>query len=230
MQRCKCMRASTDPLYNSFCSLLLTQLWRMALVLTLVDTHIKYAIYVHYSSISPPNHLDLTDTPKYQLSLLLRILLLSFVEHFVFFGIIVFLTTWMLAVRLHLCRPQLRGPASTPYTRTFVTRKLVQALLFPNFGRCIVIFVMVWDPAFVVANLISLLVLLSQWQALRAVVAAAIALNERYNQQRKEDSVKRGNVEFYAAALPFVVGLSCKCLLRLVAFHVDASCTNLYLV
>lgn len=228
MQRCKCMRASTDPLYHSFCSLLLTQLWRMALVLTLVDTHIKYAIYVHYSSISPPNHLDLTDTPKYQVSLLLRILLLSFVEHFVFVGIIVFLTTWMLAARLHLCHPQLRGPASTPYTRTFVTRKLVQALLFPNFGRCIVIFVMVWDPAFVVANLISLLVLLSQWQALRAVVAAAIALNERYNQQRrKDDSV---NVEFYAAALPFVVGLSCKCLLRLVAFHVDEACTNLYLV
>lgn len=37
-------------------------------------------------------------------------------------------------------------------------------------------------------------------------------------------------MEMNAAALPFVVGLICKIMLRLAAFRVDASCTNLYLV
>jgi hypothetical protein len=88
---------------------------------------------------------------------------------------------------------------------------------------------MVWDPAVVVANLISLLVLSCQWQALRTVVSAAVALGD---ERGRKDGKRRGgrSVEIEAAALPFVVGLLCKIILRVAAFRVDASCTNLYLV
>jgi len=109
-----------------------------------------------------------------------------------------------------------------------MARKLVQGLLYPTFGRLIVVFVMIWDPAIVVANLISLLVLSSQWQALRTVVSAVVALGDEEGRQKGE----KGNrmVEMDAAALPFVVGMVCKVMLRLAAFRLDASCTNLYLV
>jgi hypothetical protein len=114
-----------------------------------------------------------------------------------------------------------------PFFSSFIIRKLAQGLLYPTFGRLIVVFVMVWDPAIVVANLISLLVLSSQWQALRTVVSAAMTLGKR----RWEEDNRRGwSMEMNAAALPFVVGLICKIMLRLAAFRVDASCTNLYLV
>lgn len=87
---------------------------------------------------------------------------------------------------------------------------------------------MIWSPAILVGNLISLLVLSSQWQALRTVVSAAVAFGGE--QGRKEAKRWGRSVEMDAALFPFLVGLVCKVLLRLAAFRVDASCTNLYLV
>jgi len=236
------------------------KLFRMAIVTVLIDTHIKYAVYVHYSSLAatstqPPSHVDPTNTPTYQVALLLRILLLSFLEHVVFIGVVTCMVEWKIGA-LRLSWSPIHAPSlpssplfsvTTPSpaaaaskvslskaSRSFssffssvVTRKLVQGLLYPTFGRLIVVFVMVWDPAIVVANLISLLVLSSQWQALRTVVSAAMAQRER---RKEKESIKGWRVEMDAAALPFVVGLICKIMLRLAAFRVDGSCTNLYLV
>lgn len=232
----------------------------MAVVIILIDTHIKYAVYVHYSSLAatttqPTSHVDPTDTPTYQVALLLRILLLSFLEHVVFIGVVACMVVWKLGARRlswsPISAPSLSSsplfsvtesssaaaaseiPLSkasrslVPFFSSFIIRKLAQGLLYPTFGRLIVVFVMVWDPAIVVANLISLLVLSSQWQALRTVVSAAMTLGKR----RWEEDNRRGwSMEMNAAALPFVVGLICKIMLRLAAFRVDASCTNLYLV
>lgn len=235
----------------------------MAVVLVLIDTHIKYAVYVHYSSLTapqPPDHIDPTDTPTYQVALLLRILLLSLLEHVVFIGVVAGLAMWRLGARrpCDISRPPNIGVSSIPSSSSssssstsfkaapsssstsskapksffsspsFVARKLVQGLLYPTFGRLIVVFVMIWDPAIVVANFISLLVLSSQWQALRTVVSAAVALDGTGGSENRKTGGRI--VEVDAAVMPFVVGLACKCLLRLAAFRVDASCTNLYLV
>jgi hypothetical protein len=59
----------------------LLQFLRVMLALTVLDTHIKYAVYVYSSGAGATP--DPNDNPEYQLHLIMRIYLLSVVEHLV---------------------------------------------------------------------------------------------------------------------------------------------------
>lgn len=199
----------------------------MATVLVILDIHVKYATYVNTtvsSSASPTAH---TDTANYQLTLLLRILLLSVLEHLVFVGAVAGLAARWLA-RKRRRADQATSIPPPPLTPTTTAQKLVQALLYPSFGRLLVVFVMVWESSVAVANLISLLVLSAQWQAVHTVVAAALALNALESGEEKEEGAGGGKMG--AVALPFVIGIALKGVVRLAAHRLDPACTNLYLL
>ena len=237
----------------------------MAAVLVILDTHVKYAIYVNSSSSSSSTSLstthiyhegDPTDTTKYQLQLLLRIFLLSVLEHLVFIGVVMGLALWRLAVARRRRRSERQGregkegpqpqqtiqqtrPPSSPLPPpvsaaplSLVGRKLMQGLTYPEFGRLVVVFVMIWDNSISVSNLIGLLVLSSQWQALRAVMGvAAVAAGEREDEGKEKEKEEEGwRIEAELAAFPFLFALACKCLLRLAVYHLDAAAVNLWLV
>lgn len=215
----------------------------MAAVLVILDTHIKYAIYVVHSSNAQTSEGDPTDTTRYQLQLLSRIFLLSVLEHVVFIGVVMGLALWRLAVarrrseRHGLQQQQTRQqakppspvptpPASSSWTLSLVGRKLMQGLLYSEFGRLLVVFVFIWDNSISVSNLIGLLVLSSQWQALRAVMGVASVAAGEEGEEKKEGWM----IEAEMVAFPFLVALACTGLLRLAVYHLDAAAVNLWLV
>lgn len=147
--------------------------------------------------------LDQDDTPAVQLRLLLRLFLLTLLEHAAFAGLVVGGALWLFRRRDRRSaedgalssNSSIRSrnndhsggsttqsspsqtsdntDPSTSYPRAALARALLQALLYPAFGRLLVPFIMVWDPAVAVAGVVGALVLSSQWQALHAVATSA---------------------------------------------------------
>ena len=154
--------------------------------------------------------LDQDDTPAVQLRLLLRLFLLTLLEHAAFAGLVVGGTLWLfrrrdrrsaedgavssnssirssendhsggsttLSSSSHSTATTAAQPSdtdpNTSYPPAALARALLQALLYPAFGRLLVPFIMVWDPAVAVAGVVGALVLSSQWQALHAVATSA---------------------------------------------------------
>lgn len=205
---------------------------------------------------------DPTDTTRYQLQLLSRIFFLSVLEHVVFIAVLMGLSLWRLAVARRRIRriserqeregkemvqqqqvkqqakppkasPLPTPPASSSWSLSLVGHKVMQGLLYSEFGRLLVVFVHIWDNQISVSNLIGLLVLTSQWQALRAVmgvasVAAGEEDKEEGNGEKEEEEGWR--IEAEMVAFPFLVALACKGLLRLAVHHLDAAAVNLWLV
>lgn len=184
------------------------QLLRVSCALILLDTHIKYAIYVHDMVpctawlSSPPSSasnasqeilssaLDPTDNPWDQIQVILWILLLSSLE-FVAFTLTVVLASIVLGKAAYTkttpASPAVSQPEVEPARKTsgglskfletwqqegmgFTIDKLLKAVLYPNFGRLLVVFVMIWDQQIIVAYIISVLVLTSQYKAIQAVM------------------------------------------------------------
>lgn len=148
--------------------------------------------------------IDPDDTPAVQLRLLLRLFLLTLLEHAAFAGLVVGGALWLFRRRdgkgaedgamvssrnnsnntndggsSTLSPPATATAAAQPadpdasYTPAALARAILQALLYPAFGRLLVPFIMVWDPAVAVAGVVGALVLSSQWQALHAVATSA---------------------------------------------------------
>jgi hypothetical protein len=169
---------------------------------------------------------DPTDTPAFQLRLILRLLALTLLEHAAFAALVVGGAVWMLSRRRRTdaaaaavadggsksreglpSSPPLPSPPLPPYSPSHLAQKLLQALLYPAFGRLLVPFIMVWDPAVAVAGVIGALVLSSQWQALHAVVTSApFALSAETAAVPSCEAV---------VALPFLLGLVGRAGLRL---------------
>jgi hypothetical protein len=178
----------------------------MALAFVVLDTHIKYSVYVY----SPPSATDPADTAREQLHLLLHILLLSAAEH------IVFASAFVAAVYAPGGWPRHKGGGA----RGVPIRRLLQCVLYPNFGRLLVLFVMIWDQQVIVANIIYVLVLTSQCLALEAALGP-------------EEGKGVGD-ELWApqarAVVPVLVGLACRFAVRLTVYLVSPSCATLALL
>lgn len=185
-------------------------------------------------------------------------LLLSILEHVVHIGLIVLTVVWQEGwfirkqedmepvIKDSSSSSTAEGPSSSSLPSAAgafappSARKLVQCLLYPNFGRLVVVFVMIWDQQIVVANIISVLVLTSQWQGLRAVLGEGGGREGMISGSNSGSNNKavvippipRRTVGEWARRLgvPFLTGLGCKACLRLVAHTYDPTCTELWLI
>lgn len=160
---------------------------------------------------------DAADTPAFQLRLVLGLLGLTLLEHALFAALVVGGAVWLQRRRRE--RPQggddtagteNQGPPAALHPSSsswHLAQKLLQALLYPAFGRLLVPFIMIWDPTVAVAGVTGALVLSSQWQALHAVVTSAPFADA-------DDAARSSSLQA-RVALPFVLGLIGRASLRL---------------
>lgn len=155
----------------------------MACALVVLDTHIKYAVYIDGMSSSPLEHAvaDPMDNMRDQIRLVGLIFLLCMFEMLVYTLVVVGASLLLGSRKLGFApgAPPVSsagaGEAKQPSVRGehqpwLVVEKLFKAVLYPNFGRLLVVFVMIWDQQVVVINIISMLVITSQYRALQAVM------------------------------------------------------------
>lgn len=147
--------------------------------LLVLEIHIRYALYVHSS-------VEADDTPTYQLRLLLHLAISTILEQLTFH-----LTAYLGLIFLatYPCHP----------------KKVVQALVYPNFGRLVALFVMIWERSVVVINLITLLITTSQYLAFQAILTTPTP-----SSPSSSTTTTRSSHPFVRAALPLVAGLAIK--------------------
>ena len=197
-----------------------------------LDTHIKYAVYVYSSGAQPKEGTgvagagggrggeDLTDSPEYQLHLVLRIFLLSMLEHVVFAVAVVvtaLVASWGVEGSSSSSSSSSSSGEGTSSSSDagLAVRKLLQCVLYPNFGQLLVVFVMIWDQQMIVANIISVLVLTSQYRALQAVTSHPSLLRAPGRPEGSSSAELKPMQQSLRHGLPLVVGLLCRSVLRL---------------